>query len=115
MHFALGGTMSLAMSEQQRRDFDEQGFIVLEDFFTGAELQRLLDAIDEVAERIHKAKGQPSNAPFAIRNALAHHEAFLDLVDHPRILPYVVDAIGWNIQIRTPASIIARPIRRTSR
>ncbi len=93
--------MSLAMTEQQRRDFDEQGYIVLEDFFTGAELQRLLDAIDEVAERIHKAKGQPSNAPFAIRNALAHHEAFLDLVDHPRILPYVVDAIGWNIQIRT--------------
>lgn len=93
--------MSLAMTDRQRRDFDEQGFIVLEDFFAGAELQRLLDAIDDVAERIHRAKGQPPDAPFAIRNALAHHEAFLDLVDHPRILPYVVDAIGWNVQIRT--------------
>ena len=39
--------------------------------------------------------------PFAIRNALAHHTAFLDLIDHPRMLPLVVDAIGWNIQIRT--------------
>ena len=26
---------------------------------------------------------------------------FLDLIDHPRMLPLVVDAIGWNIQIRT--------------
>lgn len=93
--------MSLAMTGQQRRDFDEKGFIVLEDFFVGAELQRLLDAIDEVADQIHRTKGQSPDAPFAIRNALAHHEAFLDLVDHPRILPYVVDAIGWNIQIRT--------------
>ncbi|MEZ4676736.1 MAG: hypothetical protein R2932_21175 [Caldilineaceae bacterium] len=37
--------------------------------------------------------------PFAIRNALAHHDAFLDLIDHPKMLPLVVDAIGWNIQI----------------
>jgi len=36
-----------------------------------------------------------------LRNALSHHEAFLDLIDHPRMLPLVVDAIGWNIQIRT--------------
>lgn len=93
--------MSLAMTEQQRRDFDEQGFIVLEDFFTSAELDRLYTAIDEVGARIREAKGLAPDAPFAIRNALAHHEAFLDLVDHPRILPYVVDAIGWNIQIRT--------------
>ena len=36
-----------------------------------------------------------------MRNALAQHDAFLDLIDHPRILPLVIDAIGWNIQIRT--------------
>src|SRR4030095_8234917 len=91
----------LAMTDQQQRDFDERGFIVLENFFTPAEFERLLSAIDEVATRVRGAKGTSSEEPFALRNALTQHPAFLDLIDHPRMLPLVVDAIGWNIQIRT--------------
>ena len=94
-------TMPLAMTEQQQRDFEEQGFIILADFLTPEELQRLLAAVDEVAAEVRAASGQSADEPFAIRNALALHDAFLDLIDHPRMLPLVVDAIGWNIQIRT--------------
>ena len=93
--------MSIAMTPQQRAAFDEQGFIILEDFLTAAELERLLRAVDEVAERVRRREGLGRGDPFAVRNALTHHEAFLDLIDHPRMLPLVVDAIGWNIQIRT--------------
>lgn len=93
--------MSIAMTEEQARDFEEKGFVVLEDFFEQDELDRLLSAIDEVADRIRQTKGLGTDDPFAIRNALAHHPAFLDLIDHPRMLPLVVDAIGPNIQIRT--------------
>jgi ectoine hydroxylase-related dioxygenase (phytanoyl-CoA dioxygenase family) len=89
------------MTEQQRRDFEEKGFILIEDFFDPDELQRLLQAIDEVAVRVRQVKHLTPADPFALRNALTHHEAFLDLIDHPRMLPLVVDAIGWNIQIRT--------------
>jgi ectoine hydroxylase-related dioxygenase (phytanoyl-CoA dioxygenase family) len=98
---SLSPSAYLAMTEQQRRSFDDQGFIVINDFFTPAEFDRLLSAIDEVAARVRADKGIGQNAPFALRNALSHHEAFLDLIDNPRILPLVVDAIGWNIQIRT--------------
>jgi ectoine hydroxylase len=94
-------TARLAMTEQQRRDFDERGFILLEDFFSPAELERLLAAIVQVAARVRAAKGLRADEPFALRNALTHHDAFLDLIDHPKMLPLVVDAIGWNIQIRT--------------
>jgi ectoine hydroxylase-related dioxygenase (phytanoyl-CoA dioxygenase family) len=94
-------TTSLVMSDQQRQDFEERGFILLENFFTPPEFDRLLAAIDEVAARIRAEKGLSGQDPFALRNALSHHEAFLDLIDNPRMLPYVVDAIGWNIQIRT--------------
>ncbi len=93
--------MPLAMTEQQRRSFDEDGFIILENFLTPAETARLSNAADEVASRIQQEKGLPPETHFQVRNALSHHDAFLDLVDHPRILPLVVDAIGWNIQIRT--------------
>ena len=97
----MSESMSIAMNAQQRADFDEQGFIVLEDFLAQEELERLLTAVDEVAERVRRVEGLGPDEPFAVRNALAHHDAFLDLIDHPRMLPLVVDAIGWNIQIRT--------------
>lgn len=93
--------MAIAMSEQQERDFAEKGFVILEDFLIQSELERFLLAIDEVDDEVRKTKGLGPQDPFAIRNALAYHEAFLDLIDHPRMLLLVVDAIGWNIQIRT--------------
>lgn len=93
--------MYLAMSSQQKKDFDEKGFVILEDFLTRGELDRLLSAVDEVAAKVRQREERGPHEPFAVRNALAHHDAFLDLIDHPRMLPLVVDAIGWNIQIRT--------------
>ncbi len=93
--------MALAMTTQQSKDFDEKGFVVLEELLNQTEVDRLLQAIDEVGDRIRAEKGLGPDDPFAVRNALSHHEAFLDLIDHPRILPLVVDAIGWNIQVRT--------------
>ncbi len=94
-------TTELAMSAEQRRSFDEQGFILIDNFFSQPEFDRLLGAIDEVSARVRAEKGLTDHDPFALRNALSHHAAFLDLIDNPRILPLVVDAIGWNIQIRT--------------
>jgi len=94
-------TTQLAMTPEQRRSFDEQGFLLIENFFSQTEFDRLLKAIEEIGERVRAEKGLAKDDPFALRNALAHHEAFLDLIDNPRILPLVVDAIGWNIQIRT--------------
>jgi ectoine hydroxylase len=93
--------MAIAMTEQQEKDFEEKGFVILENFLTPEETQRLSDAADEVVARIQKEKGLPKETHFQVRNALSQHEAFLDLIDHPRMLPLVVDAIGWNIQIRT--------------
>jgi ectoine hydroxylase len=98
---AVALSTSLVMTDQQHRDFEERGFILLKNFFTPPEFERLLAAIDEVGARIRIDKGLGGQDPFALRNALTHHEAFLDLIDHPRMLPLVVDAIGWNIQIRT--------------
>ena len=93
--------MDVRLTDEQRRDFEEKGYVILPDFFEPDELGRLLAAIDEVRDAYDREYGVPPDTPFAVRNALARHEAFLDLIDHPRMLPLVVDVIGWNIQIRT--------------
>ena len=105
--------MAIAMTTEQERDFEEKGFVILENFLTPEETERLSDAADEVVEEIQAEKGLPKETHFQVRNALSRHEAFLDLIDHPRMLPLVVDAIGWNIQIRTTISTTVRRILRT--
>jgi hypothetical protein len=97
---------ALAMTPAQRRSWDEDGFVVLPDFFDASELAALLRAADRLRDRWCLAKGLVDGAPlpehgFSVRNLLAYDDAFLGLVDHPKILPLVVDAIGPNIQIRT--------------
>ena len=93
--------MDIRLTDEQRRDFEEKGYVLLPDFFEPDELKRLLGAIDDVRDQYVAEKGVPENTPFGVRNSLARHEVFLDLIDHPRMLPLVVDVIGWNIQIRT--------------
>ena len=96
--------MAIAMTREQSRDFEDKGYVIIEDFLSEDEVLRLQEAVDEVAARgltrLTRKQLAPDE-PFALRNALAHHEAFLDLIDHPKALPLVVDAIGWNVQIRT--------------
>src|SRR5215471_16166932 len=53
---AVAQQASLVLTEEQRWDFDEKGYIILEDFFAPEEFARLLAAIDEVGERIRRAK-----------------------------------------------------------
>lgn len=92
---------ALAMTEEQQRSWDEDGFVVCEDFLSVAEVQRLLQAVESLVEQRQSELGPMPASGFQVRNLLAKDEAFLGLVDHPRMLPLVVDAIGTDIQIRT--------------
>ena len=104
----------LAMTTAQQRSWEQDGYIVMRAFFTAPELQRLLRAVDAVGHAVRAAasssdelqrqpeqEGSPSPGSFSVRNLVGHSEAFLELVDHPRMLPLVVDAMGPNIQLRT--------------
>ena len=92
--------MSAGMTPAQRREFDENGFIILENFLTPEELSQLLSAVDRVGARVRSDRGLAPDSGFTVQNALARDDAFLNLIDHPRMLPLVVDVMGWNIQIR---------------
>lgn len=93
--------MYLAMTEEQKRQFDEDGYILLEDALTPDHVDRLLGVVDKVDASCRKAHGVSSDEAYQIRNALTHHDELFDLIDYPKMLPYIVDAIGVNIQLRT--------------
>ena len=94
-------SQSIAITEEQRRQFDEDGFILIEDALSPTEVETLIEVADELDTQYRSEKGIGPNEPFQIRNALAHHAELLRLIDHPILLPLVVDVLGVNIQIRT--------------
>jgi hypothetical protein len=81
--------MPLAMTERMRRELDELGYTVLESFIAGAELQRLRSAAQEFAAAGSRRETDGGVAEIA-----------LEMMDYEPLLPYLVDAMGWNIHMR---------------
>lgn len=93
--------MPIAITEEQQRQFDEDGFILIEEALSPDEVDRLLAVVDELDVKYRAMNGIDPEAPFQVRNALAHHDELFRLIDHPVLFPLVVDVLGCNIQIRT--------------
>lgn len=102
--------MPLAISDEQQRQFDDDGFFLVENVLRLDEIDRLLAATDALDTCYRKTQNIGPEQAFQVRNALAHHDEFFRLVDHPVTLPLVVDVIGVNIQIRTSHMDVRPPM-----
>jgi len=92
--------MTIAITDRQKEELNGQGFTVLERVLDPDQLARVAAGMDEVADQLRLDRDLDPGASISVRNGVARHEAILDLIDHPRILPLVVDTMGWNIQNR---------------
>ena len=52
--------------------------------------------IDELYEKYRRERNLDPHEPFPIRNIVAFHKCFRRLIDHPEILPLIVDVMGFN-------------------
>jgi ectoine hydroxylase-related dioxygenase (phytanoyl-CoA dioxygenase family) len=102
--------MPIAITEEQQRQFEEDGFFLIEDLLSPDEIAHLIQAIDVLDTHYRKLQNIGPAEAFQVRNAVAQHEAFLPLMDHPAILPLIVDLLGCNIQIRTSHMDVRPPI-----
>ncbi|MEZ4729037.1 MAG: phytanoyl-CoA dioxygenase family protein [Caldilineaceae bacterium] len=97
-------------AEQQRR-FEEDGFFLVEDALSSAEISELISVIDELYEQYRRTRNLGPHDSFQWRNVVALHPMFRNLIDHPAILPLVVDVMGYNIQIRTSHLDVRPPMQ----
>ena len=77
----------------------ETQFTVIERFLAGEELARTVAAVERL-------KDTPCRNS---RGCCARDETFRSLLDHERVLPLIVDAIGWNIQHRDCLFVVSEP------
>lgn len=91
----------LKLTPQQARQFEEDGFFLVEDALGREEIDELLAVVDELDGRYRRERSLGPHEPFQMRNTVAVHPVFKRMMDHPAMLPLVVDLMGFNIQLRT--------------
>jgi ectoine hydroxylase len=96
--------MLLALKTQ----FDRDGFLVLRGVLEPETVARLVAAADRLAASGLDHDGLSERRHWQRRNCLPDDPAFLDLTDHPRVLPVVAAILGWDIHLIT-SHLIVRP------
>ena len=99
------------LTDEERRHFEEQGYLIVEDALSREETNRLSVAMDRLHEedvKAGKANGE-SWYSFIFRSP-TEDDAFLDLLDWHTTFPKVWGVLGWNIYSYTAHMDIRPPL-----
>jgi len=96
------------LSDDERRQFEETGLLIIEDALSPAQVAALTSAMDRVYER-QLAGGHDPRSALTFPNFLPEDRAFLDLVDYEKMLPKVWGILGWNIQLYHAHLVVTPP------
>jgi ectoine hydroxylase len=93
----------------QKTQFDRDGFLVLRDVLEPKLVSRLVDASGRLLAEGVDRDGLSERRHWQKRGCLPDDPAFLDLLDHPRVLPVVAAILGWDIHLVTSHLIVRQP------
>jgi ectoine hydroxylase len=80
---------------QEARDrLDRDGFVVFEGALRGGHVTRLVHAVDRVAAERSATAEDVHELSF-----LGHDDAFVELLDHPAVLGFVIAVLGPNVYV----------------
>ena len=96
------------LTNEERRHFDEQGYLVIEDALDVAQVARLTQLSDTIHAKKLAEGLDPTTALF-YPNFLPDAPEFADLVDYEKILPKVWGILGWNIYLYHAHLIVTPP------
>jgi len=87
--------LSHLLTADEKRCFEEQGFLVLDNALDETMRQKLIEVVDRVdaRERLPEHAGKL----LSVSNVLHEDDAMIDLVQYPTIFPKVFGILGWNI------------------
>jgi ectoine hydroxylase len=86
------------LTEEERRLFHEQGYLVVHDALDRPATERLVAAVDRIDAR-ERGPSHGQERLLSFPNILPEDDAFLDLVDWPQTFPKVWAILGWNIYV----------------
>lgn len=100
------------LTTEQRRSFEDDGFLVVPGALSAVEVARLVEACDRLAEpllRKPKLFGRPEFNHLDLRPGLLREESLFALVAHAPAVPLVVQLMSPNIHLHSTTLIYKRP------
>ena len=89
--------LSHVLTNEERRLFNEQGYLVVRDALDQPMLQRLTAAVDRVDQR--ERRPEHRDKLLSRTNVVQEDESLQQLVDWHRTFPKVWGILGWNIYL----------------
>jgi ectoine hydroxylase-related dioxygenase (phytanoyl-CoA dioxygenase family) len=90
-YYTSGAT---GLNEQERYLFDLQGFIVVENALSSEQLSAVQQSLDRAVSPL-----PPDKPNLRFDRLLTWGEPFQDLIDNPRINPYLTELLGHNFRL----------------
>ncbi len=102
---------STPLTAAARDHFDQQGYLIVRQALDAGTVACLLEAGDRLlAGDLRTGRQQAADGQYdGFRNTIALDDAFIPLIDHPRILPTVVQLLGADLHVMTSHLIHKRP------
>ena len=98
------------LSDDEREQFQEQGFLVVPGVLPAARVALLEAAADRIDAEWRPKRGLEAHQPLNLLDAIGKDDAFLDLLDLPQTFMKVVDILGWHIQLYHSHLIVTPPL-----
>jgi ectoine hydroxylase-related dioxygenase (phytanoyl-CoA dioxygenase family) len=102
------------LTTEQRRSFDEDGFLIVPNALPAETVRKLIEAGDRLAERfLQKPQliDRPQYNHLDFRPGLLGEEAMVELVTNASTVPLVVQLLGPNIHLHSTTLIYKKPER----
>lgn len=102
----------IKITPEQRKAFDEDGFLVVPNALSREEVARLVEASDRLAAPLlnkPELSGRPEYNHLDLRPGLLREEPLFKLVTHSKTVPLVVQLMSPNIHLHSTTLIYKRP------
>ena len=99
------------LSEADISHFDEKGYLIVRGALDEPTIESLIEAGDRLlASDLRTGRQQAEDGLYdGFRNSITLDDAFIPLIDHPRIVPTVIQLLGADLQVMTSHLIYKKP------
>lgn len=98
------------LTDEERRQFDSQGFLIVPGVLPEAKVAALVEAADRIDAEWRPKRDLKPHQPLNVLDAFGMDDEFLDLLDLPATFMKVVDILGWHIQLYHSHLIVTPPL-----
>ncbi|PCJ59661.1 MAG: hypothetical protein COA79_09665 [Planctomycetota bacterium] len=97
-------------------DFEKNGYVILPQVLPAEFIERLISAGDYWVNSNHQEMRKNSDYHISdgFRNCLSLDDSFLELIAIPKVLPYIIKLLGYDIKLLTSHLIYKKPAIKTS-